>query len=491
MISRLERLKKLRAKSARRPTKPEAKVDLTRPLVEIIPSLASTREAYTSPRHLEPLPALLDEAFDKPVFVLVSVPPRHGKTETILAGIAKGLARKPTARVAYATYGFQVARLKSRRCKEFFGRLGGTYSEDVGQASHWETSAGGGLLATGTGGPLTSLGFDVLVVDDPTKNRADAESKVIRDRTFSWLTSTAMTRVEPGGSVIVCHTRWHEDDTIGRLRKIRDAAGDADWIEINLPAITEDGAARWPERWPLALLEKRRRTIGEYDWASLFMGAPRPRGTALFRGTYFYEKRPEGRLRIAIGLDLAYSERTQSDYSIAVVLAKCDDVYYVLDVFRDQVPAPKFLAQLQTIRRKYAGAPMRWYAYGTEKGSADFFIAAGLPLDVHSTSGDKFIRAQGVSAQWNEGNVRLPRRRAELPDVDSLEEADAIDDEGVSPAWVEPFANEVCDFSGVSDDHDDQVDALAAAFDALSDAGPVHTPKRTGGYRLPAERGFG
>ncbi len=53
----------------------------------------------------------------------------------------------------------------------------------------------------------------MLILDDPIKNSEEAHSSVYRDRTWDWYRSTAHTRLEPNGSVIVITTRWHEDDS--------------------------------------------------------------------------------------------------------------------------------------------------------------------------------------------------------------------------------------------------------------------------------------
>ena len=69
----------------------------------------------------------------------------------------------------------------------------------------------------GGGGPFTGYGFDLLIIDDPVKNREEANSPTQRQHLWDWWRSTARTRLEPGGSMIIVMTRWHEDDLVGRL----------------------------------------------------------------------------------------------------------------------------------------------------------------------------------------------------------------------------------------------------------------------------------
>ena len=220
-------------------------------LLDAIPRVSPR---YEPPVHLAPVVELLERSRREPVRGLVSVPPRHGKTELIAHGLAWLLSRDPRRTHAYVTYAAQVAYSKSRSIRDYARTLGVPIRPDAEALHEWRTPERGGLLATGIGGPLTGHGVDgVLVVDDPTKNREEAESAVLREKNHGWFTSVAMTRVEPRGSVIVVHTRWHEDDLIGRL------AGEADWEYVNLPAIAPDGAALWPSRWPVEELAKKRR----------------------------------------------------------------------------------------------------------------------------------------------------------------------------------------------------------------------------------------
>lgn len=412
------------------------------PLLDFIP--ATTRR-WRRPDHLAPIAALFERAvLGEPVRALVSVPPRHGKTETLLHGIPWWLLRHPEQTVAYVSYADRFARSKSRQARAYARVAGVTLREDSHALNEWRTPEGGGCLATGEGGPLTGHGVGLLLVDDPHKNRQEAESEVVRDRIHGWFTSTALTRLEPNASVIVVHTRWHPDDLIGRLEN----DDSVDWEVINLPAIDDQGSALWPERWPIAALEARKRDVGEYDWASMYMGRPRPRGGAVFNDPHSYDDLPRDGVRYSIGVDLAYTAKTSSDYSVAVVLASDGARTYVVDVVRVQEKSPIFARILKGLCAEYRGAPVVGYVSGTEQGAAAFMQDLGIPFEAWTAKADKFVRAQPVAAAWNRGDVLTPRRGD----------------------WVDAFALELARFTGVGDAHDDQVDALAAAFDALNTA---------------------
>jgi len=411
---------------------------------EFVPRVSPT---YAAPKHLGPLVEALELSWTQSVRRTCHAPPRHGKTDTLLAFVALSLLRHPELTVAFISYEADVAKSKSRKARMWAEAAGVKLAEDSRRLNEWRTVQGGGLLAGGVGGPLTGQGVNCLIVDDPYKNRLQAESAAYRSMVADWWNDVAETRIEPGGSAIVCHTRWLHDDLIGHIYS---GAGSSIWKHINLPALSEDGKALWPERWDAEALEAKRLAVGEYTWASLYQGEPRPRGGAVFEGDVVtYSALPTDNVRYAIGVDLAYSERTSSDYSVAVVVARSGDDYYVVDILRLQCSAPTFAARLKALCGQYTGAQLRWYASGTELAAAQFFRTSGVPIVALNPKGDKYTRAMPIAAAWNRGAVRIARR-----------------------PWADDFINELRSFTGVRDPHDDQVDALAAAYDALASERP-------------------
>jgi phage terminase large subunit-like protein len=427
------------------------------PLAEFIPRVTPR---WMPPRHLAPILDVYERIKrGERVQVLLSVPPQHAKTETGLHFLAQLLLLRPHLRNAYVTYGANFSLTRNRLARGYTKAAGVRLRSDATAVHDWWTADGGGVLATSISGELTGRPIDgVLFIDDPHKGRAEAESALERQKVKDFLTSTAFPRVHPTASVVVCHTRWHEDDTIGWLRRECEEHGfecpsfpvcKPAWEYINLPAINDAGEALWPALRPLDFLERIRRR-NEYDWWSLYMGAPRPKGGSLFGDVVLYTERPKS-FRVSIGVDLAYSEKTHAGFSVAVVLLECDGIYYVANVVRKQCLAPAFAQELVKLKTAWPSAKWRWYGYGTEKGSADFLSTLGVNVGYKQGSGDKFQRAQPVAAAWNRGEIRLPDRAV-------FGEKD----------WLDPFVSEIKDFSGIKDLHDDQVDALAAAYDVLA-----------------------
>jgi predicted phage terminase large subunit-like protein len=413
---------------------------------------------HDSPDHLGPLLDVLERiARGEVVRVVISAPPRHAKTETLLAAIAWLLGRDPRKTHGYATYEANLAKSKSRIARQLAQAAGVKFLDDrPGRLSEWRTAAGGGLLATSVGGPFTGQGITgILVIDDSLKNRLEAESKAKREQQKQWFADVATTRLEPGASCIVTMARWHDDDLAGHCIKLG-------FEYINLPAIDETTSAPlWGKRRPLKYLQDIRRIIGEFSWSSLFMGVPRSREGRVFKDVELIpvDQLPRGGMRIAIGVDLAYSKKTKSDWSVAVVLGLKDGKLYVLHVLRMQAEAPAFARKLKVLLESYPGVRPVWYGAGTEKGTASFIRNLGIPLIMRAPRGDKFIRAQPAAAAWNAGRILVPGAVVDRHG-DEVEPA---------PEWAPGFVERVTDFTGSGKSEvDDEVDALAPAFDVLA-----------------------
>lgn len=448
-------------------------------LLDFIPMASAARgdaEVMLRPNHLRPLADLIVRALTEPVFACVSVPPQHGKTEVLLHGIAWWLWLRPQDQLVYASYSSTFTKGKSRRALDFAQKMGLDLRRDAQSAADWLTVQGGGLMARGRGGSITGNGARLLIVDDPFSNREEAESPVIRQTVHEFLTGTVLSRRAPKGSVIVVHTRWHDDDLIGRL------AHTGDWECINIPAIDDtrggDGSL-WPEFRNREWLDKQRRLVGEYDWASMYQGEPRPRGGRLFSpdpARYTTIGMADGMAgwRIVIGVDPALTEKTSADYSVAVAMAvksepgKPDFMVDILEVYRAQVDSTKLMAMLLNMANRW-NAPLAIEAVGGFKAIPQMMRneakRQGMNVRIFEVTplGDKFTRALPVAAAWNDQKVRLPAQGA---------------------AWVKDFLHEISMFTGIKDKHDDCVDAIAHGFNSLIDTKPNRS---YGVQRAPAE----
>lgn len=412
------------------------------------------------PTHLEPYVKLLERAFSgEPVRAVVAAPPQHGKTTVAQHAFVWALLRNARSRHAYVTFQQTRSGEVARETAQLALAAG---LDSIGNRKFLRSPSGGSVLWTSIDGGITGYPVDGLcLVDDPFADENEARSRIIRDRKDSVLRSAILPRLHRYASCLVMATRWHPDDMSGRLV----AEG---WEYIRIPAIADEdddplgrafGEALCPDRFPLDVLERRRKDIGEYTWAALYQGRPRPKGGTVFRDPAYYDELPTRGYRVAFGVDLAYTAKTHSDYSVLLELWREGDRYYLTDVRRAQVDAPSFTLTLKARSVQRPGVRMRWDASGTEAGSASFIKKAGVPLDVYQARGKPFERCQEVAAAWNDGRILVPG-------------------EGIDAPWLPEFLDELLNFTGVNDPHDDQAVALASAFAMLQRGSRVFSRRK-------------
>lgn len=218
--------------------------------------------------------------------LIITIAPSTGKSELFSRKFPPYVVgRDPRRSFLSASYGADLAvklgrdvrnTMASSRYHNLFPHV--ALSQDSQAADEWHTEQGGGYSAFGVGGGMTGFHGDFLNIDDPFKDRAQAESETYRNAVWDWYRSVFFTRrKDPRTSAIIIGcTRWHEDDLVGRLLAAQaDKTGDT-WEVIEVPAITGTGESFYPEKFSLDELKHIRSIIGEYDWASLYEQRPRP-----------------------------------------------------------------------------------------------------------------------------------------------------------------------------------------------------------------------
>lgn len=302
--------------------------------------------------------------------LIVQMPPRSGKTEIISKRFpAWVLGRNPDKKIIGTSYGSELATKNSRetrrivqqkRFRNIFPAFG--LSDEKKESGNWETMKGGGYYSVGVGGALTGFGFDIGIIDDYTKNREEAESPTIREKTWDWYTSTFYTRKQGEDSaIILLATRWHEDDLIGRILKNDDAE---EWKVINFPALNEKEESFFPERFSTEYYRDERNIIGVRDFAALYQQDPITAMGSMFKKEDFryfalsdIDKIKE-RFDVGIIVDPAFSSRTSSDDTVIIALAKNRDTgeLYELDRFADTIPPSKAVPMIGNMALKWKAA---------------------------------------------------------------------------------------------------------------------------------------
>lgn len=387
--------------------------------------------------------------------LILTVPPRHGKSELATIRFPAWLLEEdPKRRVIIGAYSQTLANKFSRKCRNI-ARQRIALNEERTAVDDWETAQGGGVRAAGVGAGVTGMGANLIVIDDPVKNREEANSEVYRQKVWDWYTDDLYTRLEPGGAIILIMTRWHEDDLAGRL--LADTEGDR-WEVVNLPALAVDndplgrspGEALCPERFDVAALERIKRVLGNSFYALYQQRPTAPEGEFFKRGWFQVVQVPPLNCEWVRYWDKA-GTKDGGDFTAGVLMGRASDgVFYVADVVRGQWSAHE---REQVIKQtaemdQNRGHVRIWIEQepgsgGKESAENTIRNLAGFAVKAERVTGDKALRAEPFAAQCEAGNVRLVRG-----------------------AWNTAYLHELTSFPAGS--NDDQVDGSSGAFSKLA-----------------------
>lgn len=304
--------------------------------------------------------------------LMIFMPPRHGKS--MLASEffpAWYLGRNPGHYVIASTYAQDLAddfgrKVKAQIQDASYSAIfpGVKLAEDSHSVKRFHVDGGievgtaqrGAYYAVGAGGPLTGRGAHLLLIDDPVKNREEADSETVRRRLRDWYTSTAYTRLMPGARIVLIQTRWHEDDLGGWLLEDHKHEG---WDVLSLPALDGDKPL-WPDQYDAETLLKIKASIGARDWHALYQQQPSSEEGTFFRREWFKEwkARPQA-LHIYGTSDYAVTDGG-GDYTVHRVwgVAPNGDLYR-LDGWRGQTASDEWIErQIDLVVRH---KPLAWF----------------------------------------------------------------------------------------------------------------------------------
>lgn len=402
---------------------------------------------------LEHLKKITNGEIDK---LMIFLPPRHTKSETVTIRYPVfRLEKDPTLRVIIGSYSDDLAK-KFGRSTRRIARRRLKLSKWLASAGEWETEIGGGIKSVGVGAGITGRGANLIIIDDPIKNRAEAESKAYRDRVYDWYTNDIMTRLEPDGAIIIIQTRWHEDDLAGRILNSEDGKN---WTVINLPAEAEEndplgreiGEALCPERYNKETLAKIKIVLG-IDYHALYQQSPQPREGRMFKRDWFeiVEAIPAGMTFVRYW-DKAGTE-DGGDFTSGCLMGMKDEIYYIIDIVRGQWEygeREKVIKQTAALDALRFGKGVRIWVEeeggsgGKESAQRTIKKLAGYIVQSERPTGSKEVRASSMAAQAYAGNVKL-----------------------FKGDWNAEFITEICKFP--TGKNDDQVDSASGAFNKLA-----------------------
>lgn len=361
--------------------------------------------------------------------LLVFVPPRHGKSE--LCSIlfpAWYLGRNKDKEIITVSYSGELAQDFGGKTRSLIDDEAYKYIFDVKLKSDeqakakWKTDKGGSYTSTGVGGAITGRGANVLLFDDPIKNREEAESEVYRNKVWQFFTSTAFTRLEPNAVIVVILTRWHIDDLAGRILENEELKNRCKVIHFPAIATEEEehrkaGEALWDWRFPLKSLNEIKGTVGPYDWSALYQGSPILTEKQEFKPEwykYITEKELESKLTNKyLTIDTAISKRDQADYT-----GFCDNEvdrenFWNIRAWRTRINADELVDTLFTLyeKRKYVSIGIEKTAYldglkpfiDMEQRKRNRFLPI-VELKHNQTA--KEIRIRGLIPRYSSGSVK-------------------------------------------------------------------------------------
>ena len=445
--------------------------------------------------------------------LMVFVIPQSGKSTKVSMRFPSWvLGKRPDTRIALTSYVSTLAERNSRAVRnditsEEFGKLFGQMSavDDVVELSKDSRSAAdwslapphrGGVIARGVGGGITGYDLDLIVIDDPFKDRKAADSPAQREDVWKWWTSAILTRVRKGTAIILMHTRWHPDDLAGRLLvKMATEELAEQWRVVFLPALAleapggegdcyakdeaeqiefmkkgvylpigkdplgrKPGESVWEEEFPAADLNKRKVNVGTGEWYPVYQQMPKSKKGEMFRRDMFtFVKAVSAGSTFVRYWDKAATQ-DGGKRTAGVLMAKTpEERYVVAHSHKGQWSSGKREQQLKSMAERDSALCKDLEIYVEQEPGSGGKDSAVLTIknlagyrvfaDVVSGQGSKELRAEPFQAQCEAGNVDI-----------------LVGD------WNEGFLAELEDFP--LGHFKDQVDASSGAFNKLAQKKP-------------------
>lgn len=448
-----------------------------------------TDENYKMNWHHELMCRYLDKWVKRDIKrLMIFMSPRHGKSELVSRKLPAFIfGQNPDAKIIGTSYSADLASAMNRdvqriidceRYRELFPNtslnnknIRTVNGNALRNSDKFEIVGHRGMYrSAGVDGGITGMGGDYIIIDDPIKNRQDANSPTIRKKTFDWYTSTLYTRLEREGCILVTLTRWHKDDLAGRLLCAMKNNAEADkWEVLCLPANyeaanaqpydirTTEGEALWRWKYDEKALRTMKATMGSFEWAALYQQRPQPAEGSIIKPQWikYYTSLPNIDETI-ISWDMTFKDTDGTDYVVGSVWGKSGADAYLIDLVRRRMSFTDTLSVFRQLVNRYPRARAKLVENKANGPAIIDTLRHQIPgiLPVNPT-GSKQARCYAVSYLFESGNVYIPK-----PELKN---------------WVNAYVEELTQFpSGV---HDDQVDSTTQALNYLFNKAKV-TPIR-------------
>jgi hypothetical protein len=414
---------------------------------------------------------------------IISCPPRTGKS--VLGSQVMpvwALLQNPDTELIVKSYGDELAEEHSREARRLLAGMPGIeLAQDKSSVGRWRVAGRrGGMLAGGILSGTTGFGADLLIVDDPVRGASDADSAASRRRLLAEFKASLLSRVHPGGSVVIISSRFHAEDLAGSLL----AEPGSPWRHVNIPAISEAGVPDALNRLPgVAMVsalgrtkegfEEIRRAVGQRAWAGMYLGVPGSPEGGLVKRQWFDAWRlpaaPAGATRIVVGVDPADSGQGDETGIVACSLTRAGVVILTADAsghytsdqwsrraveLADTIGASEISVESFSAGTTYTRLVRE--AVTRHKPRRPIRVTSWPPKGSGRGKGDAVGRASGLLAALETGRARIGGHLPELEAQAVSWQAGSHQPDRVAAAVV---AFDVCDHA-----HGQRVSIAAPAF---------------------------
>ena len=408
--------------------------------------------------------------------VTVSMPPRHGKSETIAyLFVAWYLGHNPAHHIIMVTHTAALSDTFGRKVRDLidspiYAELfpDTVVSKDKSAAGNWLTTQGGKYLAIGIGANVAGHGAHLLIADDlVSENAMLANPTAAFENAWTYCMVGPLQRLMPGGRIVMIGTRWGKKDPIGKaLQWAADNPSSPQWLEVRFPAILPSGKSLWAAQWSVEqLLEKKASMLPQY-WAAQYQQEPTSEEGALIKRNWWikWEKDTPPEVEFVIqSWDTAHEAKTRADYSACTTWGvwRTEDNesrIILLNAVRGQWEFPELKVRVieqwkewqpdsLIIEKKAAGAPLI-----QELNRMSILVTAVSPSRKGlGVSNDKYARMNAIADIFSSGMVYYPDKR-----------------------WAHEVINELAEFP--NGDHDDYADTAQQALARYRSGGFIRLP---------------
>lgn len=420
---------------------------------------------------------MLDVRARKSPRLIICLPPRLGKSQIASVRFALFcLLNNPRWEVIVGSYSRSLVNRFSRAARSLVESHDYIHalwpkiklSDDHASIEEWRIEeegdpgymTGGTYRAVGRGGSITGSGADCLILDDLIKDAQEADSSIVHAGIWDWYSSTARTRLAPGGGVVIVMTRWNIADLIGRLLAEEKANPKADkWDVVEYRAIAEVnekhrkiGDSIHQARWSNEEMNRVKDNTIPRWWDALYQQRPTIRGGNLFKEVHFrrYWATPDvldfDHIVCVWDLRFGKSQSKSTSFVCGWVIGMKGGQFYVLDERRDRWSYAESREQVKKMHEEWPLAMAKVIENKANGPALESDLEGYVPgIVLYDPRGDKYQRAERVLPLCMAGNVFLP--------------ADEI------APWVKDAIAELCAFPGGV--NDDRVDCLSMGLSYL------------------------